>query len=848
MRHFSLAALCGWLSLAATVYGQSPAPATVVIAADGQAQLPIVVADSASDRVRQAAQTLADYLQQISGATLSIRSGDGTSGLAVGVPADFPDSPHAGKWKDPGVFQREQYLLQSHPNGLFLLGATDLAVEHAVWDLLGRLGYRQFFPGDKWEVVPRQNRLEIAVDIVESPDYHSRRIWYGFGAWDYAAEPYRQWCARNRANGGVVLNTGHAYGGIIRANRDQFQQHPEWLALVDGRRQEPVEGAKFCLSNAELRRAIADYALRWFADNSDADSISVDPSDGGGWCECAACETMGSVSDRALTLANEVAQAVTDRYPGKLVGMYAYSYHSPPPTIRVHPQVVISVATAFIKGGYSLEDLIRGWADRGATLGIREYYSVNTWDRDLPGRSRGSNLEYLASTIPEFYARGARFLSAESSDNWGCNGLGYYVASRILWDTDQAANVEPIVDDFLTRAFGPAREPMAEFYRLIDGSQQQRQLVYEDFIGRMYRHLQRAMDLADTAQVRARVADLVLYARYVDLYHRYSIAKGDDRQAAFAALIRHAYRMRETMMVHTKALYRDLAARDKTVSIPPDAAWNVPEDRNPWKSSEPFSDAELARFLRDGIANYPLVELGFEPVAFSDDLVPAGVLRLEHGPDGEFGAGRGQQTFFTWAEKVPGSIELRVTGGLIAHYRDRGNVKIDLWQLGGATRDGQREQLVAHDESVPPDGNPRTLRLTFQQPGLHRIDVSDGFDMTRIEPPLGRPWTFRSNLDSPLNLSGRWSLYFYVPRGTSVVGLYGEQAGKILDADGNVVLTLDGQSPGFHTIDVADGQDGRLWKISHAAGAIRLLTVPPYLARKAHELLLPREVVERDRR
>ena len=41
--------------------------------------------------------------------------------------------------------------------------------------------------------------------------------------------------------------------------------------------------------------------------------------------------TVGSVSDRALTLANEVAAAVHAKYPGRLVGMYAYSEHSPPP-------------------------------------------------------------------------------------------------------------------------------------------------------------------------------------------------------------------------------------------------------------------------------------------------------------------------------------------------------------------------------------------------------------------------------------------------------------------------------------------------------------------------------------
>ena len=64
--------------------------------------------------------------------------------------------------------------------------------------------------------------------------------------------------------------------------------------------------------------------------------------------------------------------------------------------------------------GLTLDELMDGWARQGATLGVREYYSVNTWDRDQPGHARGGNLAYLAKTIPAFHAKGARYLSAES--------------------------------------------------------------------------------------------------------------------------------------------------------------------------------------------------------------------------------------------------------------------------------------------------------------------------------------------------------------------------------------------------------------------------------------------------
>jgi hypothetical protein len=62
--------------------------------------------------------------------------------------------------------------------------------------------------------------------------------------------------------------------------------------------------------------------------------------------------------------------------------------------------------------------------------------------------------------------------------------------------------------------------------------------------------------------------------------------------------------MRNTMMIHTKALYRDLIRRDKSVSIPEGATWLVPEQVNPWKSSVPFSEVELGQYVAEGIVRY----------------------------------------------------------------------------------------------------------------------------------------------------------------------------------------------------------------------------------------------------
>ncbi len=205
------------------------------LASGGKAQLPITVSEQANEATKSAAARLADYLARISGAKFEVASGDGTVGIALGRAADFPKLQLKVPWDENDVTRREDYLLRSHERGLHLLGATSQAVEHAMWDLLHRLGYRQFFPGKHWEVVPKTADLRIEVDAHEHPSWLARRIWYGFGAADYATQPYADWCAKNRAVAGIALRSGHAYDGILHRNQAAFAAHPEYLGLVRAR-------------------------------------------------------------------------------------------------------------------------------------------------------------------------------------------------------------------------------------------------------------------------------------------------------------------------------------------------------------------------------------------------------------------------------------------------------------------------------------------------------------------------------------------------------------------------------------------------------------------------------------
>ncbi len=778
--------------------------------------MPVVVSASAQASVRKSAERLAGILRRSGSGKFNITTGNGNEGIALGTVKDFPGIDFHPYFDDADLAARQGYEIKSHPKGIWVIGASPQALDYAVSDLLQRVGYRRYFPSTDWEILPRN--LSFGGHIRETPDYYHRRIWSNFGVRPEMRADTALWEQQQRM-GGFALDTGHSYERFIRLHRKEFDEHPEYYGLVDGKR----TSSKMCISNPGLRKLFIDYALAAFEKYPELESFSADPSDMQKWCECPECARLGSPSNRAVLLANVVAEAVNRKYHDKIIGIYAYNYHSPPPDIDVHPGVVVSIAKAFIHGGYTHEELLRGWKARKAVLGIREYYDVILWWKELPGLSAASNRKYVADSIPRYYRMGARYFSAESGDDWGPGGLGYYLAARMLWNIEE--NPESVMEDFYKNCFGKAAGPAKKIYELLNGSH--KYPLTEDWLGQVYREMADARRMASENQaVMKRLDALSIYLRYAELYHRFEMAASKDKAAAFAEWMNFVARNRDCRMVHSMGLFREQKrlAPNEFKKTPLPISWKPP--------LPPPTEAELAKFVSDGIANNALVD--FEAVDFGQDLVPVAVSgKKEVAPPGPL---RGTREFLIWSDGTP--LELKVTGGLIKHYRDRGNVKLSLVQIGGVSETGELETTVAHDESVPPDGKERSVILRPKHAGLHRVVSSDGGDMTNIIFPEDSLLLSPGGAGKQVSLSGIW--FFYVPKGTERLGFYAKMPRCTLySPDGKQVANQ--AYNGYYSIPAKPG----VWKVA-GTGIFQPLTVPSGLSFRSDKMLLPREVAGKD--
>ena len=564
------------------------------VAVDGKAAVPIVTAPTASPSIRQSAEALRGVLQRVTGAAFAVETGDGRAGIAVGLPGDFPTLAATDRLAAAGraagadptarLAWLQGYALRSHARGIQVVGASELGVEYAVWDLLHRAGYRHFFPGAAWEVVPRAPTLTLDVDAVERPDYYDRRIAC------FGGERTWEWMIRNRVcvhgwDGrasfrpalparwkGHLVETSHAYSYIVRDHPEVFKAHPEWMALSRGER---GRSTFLCISNPGLRDFVARYAVDYLRKYPDRFSVSLEPTDGDGWCECPECAKLGKVSNRAVLLANAAAGAVGKAFPKdeiKLVGMLGYGFHWQPPDLKADDRVVVMVTTKTLCPGEGnnppMDGRLAGWAKRARHLGVYDYWSVFDWGGWTPGHAPAADPAYLADVIPRYHRLGARCWLAEADESWGACGLGYYLASRLLWDVKEAKKADALTEDFLEQAFGPAKEPMRAFYTAVDGrrgSAPGNPNAIRARLAQMYPPLLRARGLARDTAVRRRVDQLLLYTRLSELLAEHYVSKArhdlglggvtaDDGRESAKAFLRLAYQLRDTHLVNSRFL------------------------------------------------------------------------------------------------------------------------------------------------------------------------------------------------------------------------------------------------------------------------------------------------------
>lgn len=623
LREAGWGSLLGCLAFVAGVIRAEP----LILCAEGEPRLPIVTGS-----VLAPADELSRYLRRITGADFEMRpAASGQSGIHVGLVKNFPGLK-VERAEDLGP---EGFVITTREGSLFLVGHGERGVQHAVTTFLQELGCRWFFPGEAWEVVPRLKSIVGEWNLRQVPSFPTqRRIWYGFGAYESGRRDHADWVRHNRMGGPIDIGIGHTWHGL-KVEQD-FDRHPEWFALVDGRRQP----SKPCYSHPEVLRRAIESALKQA--EAGRMMVSMTPPDGLGYCECERCrevcrgaepfedhgllfarradgELINVTSETLFSFINQVAAAVSEKYPETLIGCYAYSAYSHPPAFDLHPNVYLQTTTAYRRTPITLEEQIKAFGRKTTQVGIREYYSVYQWDWDYPNPGKMTP-QALAKDLRFFHRHGVTAINAEASNNWGARGIGYYLASRLMWDVNAAT--DELLREFYRTCFGPAALPMQRYYVRWGGPElavlkdprglpEQRTLYRKgtfdvESLRAAYRDLEEAVKLVPPdSDWRTRIDQLRMYAHYLTLRYRLHQAEQSGDPSAIIAAIKaettFGGRLTHTHMIHTrpllgKAFLRRFKRHEKLLEGVPEAR----EGGKGWRQiGEPPTSEELARLWEE---------------------------------------------------------------------------------------------------------------------------------------------------------------------------------------------------------------------------------------------------------
>jgi len=903
------------------------ATSTALLAQNGKALVPIVIAEKAGPATRKYVAELLEYLNRITGATFAVQTPSGKvldfapysgprknaaqlkaerdaqdkldaanalkpaeplpqTGIILGTQAEFAVPMLRNALAVHGGFDgKEAYAIRTGPKAVLLLSATERGVHHAVYRFLDALGCRWFATGEHWEVIPRTSNLSFNFDITDRPTIAARNIAFMDGAMSKEVvngkvynerEAIADWVRRNSLGSGVSGSVAHSWHRIAEAYNDVLLEHPEYFAEVGGKRQQPVYTdrvgkkringvfAKFELGNPVVRKMFVDYALNYFRQNPDADMVPMSPTDGGGFSSSEESRKLGDVSDAVYGLVNEVARAVNKEFPGKMVGIYAYREIAGPPSFPLEPNVYVELATLFNLSKYSNAQLIELWPQKTQNFGLYTYFSY--YDADGSGIPGGpvSSISYVKSAIPDFAARNALIVTAQSSNAWGPHMRGYYLAAKLLWNPK--ADADAILGDFYEKAYGPAATVMKRYHERIERGAGA--IITDNLLGAAFRDVDEASRLAkDRPDVLARLGDIKQYLRWI---HLCRIVNSTPRRTpeervklreVYVKMMQHAVAMRHTYMAQWNMIAdrggRAIAAAVGDISyIIKSKRTNakfakIPGDRtapNTWDGFTEATPASIEADFQESLKQLPAREL--PQLKFNtDDLVPVvfpaspGLTPPKTAPGADPAVKNeyyqaGSPTYVVYSfDGEP--IELEIQGGV------RIKTRTTTWSL--RQPDGKGGAPIVLKGEVPNDLSWVPVSIKVPAKGQYRLAVNAQNSGARVKYRSDRPMSILWG-ETGSGAKDYGPPVFYVPKGTAEIVYYFQSN----NGAGNTFVQPDGKkvtiANGMNTIPVPEGMDGKVWGMTANSRfrIQRFFNIPNVAAPSVEALMVPREIAQKD--
>jgi hypothetical protein len=279
--------------------------------------------------------------------------------------------------------------------------------------------------------------------------------------------------------GHYAVTESHTLGHDMLLPVSEFDENPDYFALVDGKRD---AHAQPCLTNADVASVVVANARRWLESDPTATVISISLGDFARFCGCTRCKTTINEYGRSgyvLRFVNQVAAELEEHHPRVLVSTLAYHWFTrTPPTkpIDVHPNVVIRFAPiyasgqqAYDEGAYNLaqrvyEHLVE-WVRIAPRVWVWSYFLAES---DLHPFATFNCLSRNFKIFRDVGVKGFTLQADEGYKNMagGMTELQGYLLAKLMWNPDY--DVQAGIEEFCRGCYGAAAPHVISYVRQIN--------------------------------------------------------------------------------------------------------------------------------------------------------------------------------------------------------------------------------------------------------------------------------------------------------------------------------------------------------------------------------------------
>ena len=425
------------------------AKASLKLVENGKSSFIIIIPIKATPVEIAAADAFQQYIKKIADVSIPIQKDEVKAGafeILIGNTNRKPSSTTLKNTSNDGI------LIQSTSSTLLLNGSGKNGVLYAVYSFFEKyLNCRVYT--STFEVIPKNKNITVpsSLNNKELATFSYREVHYPYSK----NQLYLNWYKLTRLDDNWGLWV-HSFDKLIPA-KTYFKSHPEYFALVDGRRKD----SQLCLSNPSVFDILTNNLKARMADEPTMKYWSVSQNDDMGYCECDLCSAVdkkeGGPQGSILKFVNRVAA----QFPDKIISTLAYTYSQTAPlTLKPAKNVQIMLCSIDCNrskpisrdpGSAVFRRVLKNWSQITPQLFVWDYnVQFTNYVSPFP------NLNVLQDNISFFKENGVKgvFLQGSGDTAGEFSELRSFLLAKLTWDSN--ADTKILTAQFLNDYYGNA--------------------------------------------------------------------------------------------------------------------------------------------------------------------------------------------------------------------------------------------------------------------------------------------------------------------------------------------------------------------------------------------------------